>query len=277
MRRPISTCSGTVFFDFTRPESFPERLKDALGMRVFYAREDRPLEHFDRSGFSNGKEKILIYESTERYIPHRFTEPHPVSHEPDERSAIRKSVAMAKDHVLGRDLDTYFRLFLQRNYLTTDLFSMAATLKFDLFEYISEITPEYSLDQEIPWLFYHDQLNDENTSFYYQHSEEEIETYCDNIVDLSVKLKKLYNLKLVFMGIPTKYTIYHTVLNDDPYNNFIPRLYEELKERGIPVISLYEDYMNSDDLLFFGTDSHWTEAGLSIAIDNAVEIINQIN
>jgi hypothetical protein len=268
---------GDSFFDFTRPVSFPERLGDSLGMRVFYAREDRPLEHFGRAGFHNDSTKILLFESTERYIPLRFSKPHPADYVPDERSEVRKDLAAVKDYILGRDLEQYYKLFIERNYVTTGLFSLAATFKFDVFGYISDITPKYSLDGDIPWLFYYDQLNDEPSSFYYRHSDEEIRTYCDNIEDLARKLKEMYNLKLVFMGIPTKYTIYHGVLNDDPYNNFIPRLYAELKKRGIPVISVYEDYVKSDELLYYGTDSHWTEAGLSIALNNAIKVIRDIN
>ncbi|MFH0758088.1 MAG: hypothetical protein V2B15_12440 [Bacteroidota bacterium] len=268
---------GDSFFDFTRPVSFPDLLADTLHKRVYFERGDRPLETLARNNFSNRKEKILIYESTERYIPFRFETPQPDTFDFSEKTGLWKKAAAIKTYVFERDLEKYYKLFLQRNYVTTGLFSLVATIKFDAFKYISDITPVYSLDRNIPWLFYFDQLNDENSSFYYQHSDKELNTYCNNIADLAEKLKENYNLKLVFMGIPTKYTIYHTVLNDDPYNNLLPRLYAGLEERGIPVISLYEDYVSSDALLYYGTDSHWTEAGLSIAIDNAVEVINRLN
>jgi len=66
------------------------------------------------------------------------------------------------------------------------------------------------------------------------------------------------------------------LLNDDPYNDFLPRVYTGLEKRGIPAIPLYEDYKNSEELLFFGTDVHWNVKGLSIAIDNTVELINYL-
>lgn len=79
---------------------------------------------------------------------------------------------------------------------------------------------------------------------------------------------------MVFMGIPSKYTIYHTLLNNDPYNNFLPRLYKGLEERGVPCISLYEDYIGKKEVLYYGTDTHWNEKGLSIAINNTVELLH---
>ncbi len=68
---------------------------------------------------------------------------------------------------------------------------------------------------------------------------------------------------MVFMAIPSKYTIYHTLINDDPYNDFLPRLYAGLEGAGYPCIRLYEDFMNADEVLYYGTDTHWTGKGLN--------------
>ena len=85
------------------------------------------------------------------------------------------------------------------------------------------------------------------------------------------------------MIIPSKYTIYHRVVNNDKYNNFIPRLYQGLEQRNIPVIRVYEDYTNyverhdMDHPLYYGTDTHWTERGLNMALNNTLEEIRTIN
>ena len=73
-----------------------------------------------------------------------------------------------------------------------------------------------------------------------------LKTYCDNIADLRDKLKEMYNLDMVFLPIPSKYTIYHKLINQDPYNNFLPRLYEGLDKRGVPTINLYDEYRQCD-------------------------------
>ena len=51
---------------------------------------------------------------------------------------------------------------------------------------------------------------------------------------------------MIFMPIPSKYTIYHKLMNNDEYNNFLPLLYEGLEKRGIPVVKLYEDYNKAE-------------------------------
>ena len=268
---------GDSFFDFTRTKTFPESLGDTLHQKAFYARMDRPLQYLAEHKFDNSQEKILIYETVERYIPTRFTEPHKESLIVDRRSDLRKKGAAIRDFIFMRNKDLLYWTLLSRNYLTTGIFSFITTLKFDVFKYISGMTPVYYLEDERPWLFYYEQVNEEESSFYYQHSQDEMDTYCDNIADLASKLYTHYNLKMVFMAIPSKYTIYHTLLNDDPYNDFLPRIHAGLEERGIPVIPLYEDYINSEEVLFFGTGSHWNATGLSIAIDNTVDLLDSLN
>ncbi|PID91751.1 MAG: hypothetical protein CSA96_06640 [Bacteroidetes bacterium] len=267
---------GDSFFDFTRMTTFPERLSDSLNKRVFYARMDRPLTLLAENEYRNEEEKILLFESAERYIPTRFTTPHQLGHLADERSGVRKALANTRDVIFQDNTDALYSTLLSRNVLTCDLYSMAATMKFDVFGYITDMTPVYTLEEETPWVFYHDQLGDDPGSFYYQYSDDEINTYCDNMVDLSEKLYETYKLKMVFMAIPSKYTIYHDLINNDPYNDFLPRLYAGLEERGMPVIRLYEDFMESDELLYYGTDTHWRESGLDIALANTLDLFQSL-
>lgn len=265
---------GDSFFDFTRMETFPEALGDSLNERTFFARMDRPLQYLAEHQYKTDREKILIFESAERYIPTRFTEPHKAELIKDTRSPVRKEFADIRDYIFQPNTEALYQTLLKRNYLTTELFSLSATLKFDLFGYISDFTPIYSLDQNVPWLFYYDQVNEDPGSFYYNYSQEEIDTYCDNIADLAKKLHQLYHLKMVFMGIPSKYTIYHRVVNDDPYNNFLPMLQDGLQKRGVPYIPLYEEYIQSKDTLYFGTDTHWNQEGMKIALEKTIRVIN---
>jgi hypothetical protein len=267
---------GDSFFDFSRITTFPERLGDTLGKRVFYERMDLPLQYLAGHGYKNSEEKILLYESAERYIPDRFTTPQRKELTVDQRSRPRQIVGEARDLIFQENTAVLYSTFLLRNILTTDLVSLSNTFKFKVFGYITPLTPKYYLGGDTPWLFYHDQLNEEPSSYYYHHTDEEINTYCDNIADLSGTLYDQYKLKMVFMAIPSKYTINHTLLNDDPYNNFLPRMYEGLEKRGIPVIRLYEDFMNSDKVLYYGTDTHWREIGLSMALDKTLEMFETL-
>lgn len=267
---------GDSFMDFTRMTTFPERLNDSLGVRTFYARDDQPLQHLAEEGYNNDSRRIMIYESAERYIYFRFTEPHQVHFDRDTRSGLRKVAVEARDLVFQDNTENLYQNLITRSYFTTDFYSSLKTFKFNTFDYITKLTPVYSLEEEVPWLFYYDQLNDEPSSFYYQHTQDEIDNYCDNIADLADKLDKQYNIEMVFMAIPSKYTICHTVVNSDTYNNFIPRLYNGLEKRGVPIIPVYEDFKASEEVLYYGTDTHWREAGLEIALNNTLDTLKKL-
>jgi hypothetical protein len=85
---------------------------------------------------------------------------------------------------------------------------------------------------------------------------------------------------MIFMIIPSKYTIYHNVvgMDDAAYGQFIPRMYTELRQRGIPVVDFYDEMMAQrfDKLLYYGTDTHWTEDGLQIALGESLDVIESL-
>ena len=162
---------------------------------------------------------------------------------------------------------------MKKSYFTSGIYTIIATVKFVMFRYISNLTPVYFIKDGIPWLFYHEQVNSENTSFYYKHSQEEIENYCNNVEDLDKKLMKEYNIQLLFLPIPAKYTLYHKFINDDEYNNFLPRFYDELGKKDVKFIRIFEDYLYSDEILYYGTDSHWKNKGMDMAVDKIMEFL----
>jgi hypothetical protein len=266
---------GDSFFDFSRIPTFPERLGDTLHKRVFYARYDYPLNTLAEKNYRKGSPRVLIYETAERYIPLRFSKPQENEYKPDTRSDLRKRFALLWHGAFIKDSEVRYSLLLTRSYFTEKIYSMIATLKFDAFGYIAETTPVYALNQKVPWLFYYEEVNKDNTSFYYKHSDKEIETYCDNIADLRKKLKDRYNLDMLFFPMPCKYTIYHKFINQDPYNNLLPRIYKGLEKRGVPVIKVYDDYMQSGEILYFGTDTHWNEKGVNIALSKTLDFLKK--
>ena len=98
------------------------------------------------------------------------------------------------------------------------------------------------------------------------------------IADLARKLNEHYKLKMVFMAIPSKYTIYHSLVNEDMYNDFLPRLYAGLEARGVPYIPLYNDFMEAkkEGWIYYGSDTHWTQKGLDIALDKTLEVLETL-
>ena len=267
---------GDSFFDFSRMVTFPERIADTLHKKVYYRRmleDHRPVIYLKQDNYADTNPKILLYETSERFLAFRFLNRHDTIPPVDNRIKFRKTAAAVWNWVFIEERELKYNVLLQRNMLTAGLYSDIATLKFDAFNYITESTPIYSLKNDEPWLFYMDEVNDDNSSFYYKFTDEEIYQICDNIADVAGVVKRKYNLQFIFMPIPSKYAIYHTMVNNDEYSNFLPRLYEGLDKRGIPVVKLYDKFINSKEILYYGTDNHWNKKGLDIAVSEALEVM----
>jgi hypothetical protein len=268
---------GDSFFDFARHENLPEQIHDWFNMPVYFERNDYPLASLAQKGYENEEPKILIYETVERNIAYRFREKHKIPGNPEK--ANNKDDTSFKNTIIEflfpQQTEELYNKVLQRSYITTKIYEWIATLKFNLFGYVSRLTPKYTLkNQEDPWLFYHREVSDEHWGFYYQHSEKEINTYCNNIADLAAKLEKEFSLKMVFVVVPNKYTIYHTMLNDHTYNDLLPDIYKGLEKRNIPVVKLYKPYLrNKGEKLYHGTDTHWNQQGIDIAVNKTIKVI----
>ncbi|MEN8229376.1 MAG: hypothetical protein ABFS38_14555 [Bacteroidota bacterium] len=271
---------GDSFLDFSRQLTLPERLNDTLPEKVFYHRflspqQSNPLCVLSDYNIRAGDPKIVIYQAVERNIAFKFDKPYTDSlcgHDPE--SELSSADRVAKKVFPGNDEEMY-RQLLKKSVFTSALFGLSSTLKFNLFGYISGQTPVYKTGEN-PWLFFNKQLDDEPGSYYYDYSMEEIERYCDNIAFLSRQLEEKMNMKLVFLPIPNKYTLYHTVVNDDPYFEFLPLLQAGLKERNVTCVELYEDFLNADEVLYYGTDTHWNKKGVDITLENLLKTLNAL-
>ncbi len=280
---------GDSFMDFSRHTQISRRIFDSLQTPVFYEYDYDPIKFLGEKNYNNDEPKILLYTRTERWIPINFGE-NPITEEiktnnnpsgpaDNEKSSLAKRGFNKIKNLLFIDrADELLKAMLQRSYVISDINEFIATLKFDLFGYVSVFTPRYTLEQETPWLFYVDQIDkDEVTSFYYPHSDQDVATMADNIEKMSKHLWEKYNLQMVFLPVPSKYTIYYHLV--DPaaqYNNFIPRLYAELDKRQVTYVNLYQAYKASDEYVFYGTDDHWTEAGVNIATEKVLNKIEEI-
>jgi hypothetical protein len=100
---------------------------------------------------------------------------------------------------------------------------------------------------------------------------------------LDAELKK-HNLRLVLLLVPTKYTIYRSLLKDDDIKESAPGSYldvveKSLREADIPVVNLLssfkqkaaEDY-KSNMYIYWRDDTHWNARGVELA---AQEILKQ--
>lgn len=116
------------------------------------------------------------------------------------------------------------------------------------------------------WLYFGDTLND----------------YCgiplsDEVIHASVEhLSEIWkcccenNVQFVFTVAPNKNSVYpENMPSRFPMGESgnVAQLYAGLEERGIPYVDLHEVFRNSDDTLYFQTDSHWNTKGAAFAAD----------
>lgn len=249
-----------------RVKNVPGRLADTLKKKVFFSQTSEPLEMLENTGFQKGEKKYLILETAERRVPSLFSGGH--------SKLVKTNPVLVNlmTTVIPVNIEQRYTFLLQKSKATHYIYKELATLKFNLFGYISSVTPVYK--KEPPWLFYYQDVNDKKTSFYYKFTDEEIKSICDNIENLSRQLNDKYNIEFVFMPVPNKYTIYHRLLNNDEYNNLLPRIYIELKNRNVKVCNLYDVYMNSGKELYYPTDTHWNEEGVKIAVNEVIKFID---
>ena len=265
---------GDSFFEFSRHKQIPERLADDFSKKVHLVNGDYPLDYLASIGYSDTVPKLVIIERVERFIPLAYEKEHIIP--PIQTSDIASSFnpfPYIREKLFYESSEELYDLMIKRSYLSTDLNALFATLKFDLYGKISKLTPTYLKDNPDSWLFYHDQVNETKSSFYYQHSDEQMDSIASNMADLSSKLFSAYNMQVVYLPLPAKYTLYHDVINDDPYNEFLPRLYLGLDKIGVKYINVFDDFLESDTLLYYRTDSHWNQKGIDIAYQDILRFI----
>ena len=247
-------------------KNVPGRIADTLKKKVFFTRSHDVLSKLDLKKYQKKDKRYLILESVERSIP--------------ELLAGKQNIMIQKKSTMNNIIETVkmvnleqrYTYILQRGFLTHYIYKKLATLKFNLFGYITSLTPVYK--KEPPWLFYCQEVDDRKTSFYYKFTVEEITTICDNLQKLNDQLIEKFNIELIFLPIPNKYTIYHKLLNNNEYNNFLPKIYSEMMKRNVKVCNIYDSFMNSEKELYYPTDTHWNEEGIKITVSQLLRIID---
>lgn len=272
---------GDSFFDLTYQKNIPELLSDTLNLKVFsYVSTDPfrsdPFCLLNEAGYQYNKiPRKFIYETVERNIAQKFLKRY--NSGCTDNSAYKQTFKeKTKAFIFKENSEKLYSMLLQQNILTSRFYSLVSSIKFNVFGYISPLTSIYTTHPE-PWLFYEKEYTHELGGFYYPYTDKEIQDYADNIAHLKNELKSNYNLDLLFLPVPTRYTICHKLVNNHAYNNFLPRLYHELDKRGIEYIDLYTNYSKTDRILYHGTDTHWNPAGVDIALELVINKLNLNN
>ncbi len=272
---------GDSFFDVSFQTTLPERISDTTDTKVFcYMTQDptqaNPFSILNEKGFTKRViPKVIIVESVERNIPTKFSKPYEIECS-DSIKPNNFYDRLMNNYIFKSSDEQLFDLMLKRSYLTSYIYATISTLKFDLFGDISSHTPVYRVEPS-PWLFYSKSLDSVPGGFYYKHNQGEISNYADNIALLANNLKSVYNLEMIFMAVPNKYSLYNKFVNNDEYNNFIPILQNELEKRNVHYIDLYSKFASSKENLYYGTDTHWNKKGVDLALKLTLAAIDSVN
>ncbi|MBN1926010.1 MAG: hypothetical protein JW798_09250 [Prolixibacteraceae bacterium] len=271
---------GDSFFDMIFVTSLPERLSEKLNQKVYsYVTQDptqaNPFCLLESVNFNQSDStKYFIYETVERNIPEKFSTEYTTSCDVIKKQGASKLFENMINLIFRRNSENLYEVMLKQSHFTNKVYSAIASLKFNWFGYISTLTARYKKGEQ-PWLFYKKEYGTDPGCFYYSYSEEEIERYADNVKRMRDKLFEQYNLELIFMPIPNKYSLYHKFINNDQYNNFLPKLHTALDKRNINYIDIYEDFSKSADTLYYGTDTHWNSEGIDLALNLTLNKINR--
>jgi len=275
---------GDSFMESCRGHKrFPDMLSDRLGDTVYPVFAGQVWEYFDpvyvfwKNNITRDKRRIVLLERVERYIIHTYgtATDHDTSAFLEEAEAQTVTYWSVQRRRWFTEAEKNYEVFLTSSDYMTPLMEIWNTFRFIVLKQISDETPVYSLNP--PFLFEAEEaLPGHVTSFYYPHTDSLIGQIAENITAMKDILLERYNAELVFMPVPNPYTLYRSLVNNDPYDNYLPRLCARLEENGVRTVRLYEKFSESGKILFFPTDTHWNAEGARLAADEAGKVISRM-
>ena len=281
---------GDSFFDCDSDSPlFAKELEERLGLPIYNRStlmhtdvdvDVNPMAFLKSMNYRKGKRRILILEHVERHSMVNIfaldSSPMEDVDKEDEILTFHSLNDWVVKHLIvlnngNKDFDYYFR----RNILTYPLTKWIANFRFKFLGEFDSNIGNYSLSHRM--LFYSGDLG-----FNYAHKSERILDLMATILsEFSQKLKQAYNIDLVYVVIPNKYSIYNDFVRPYFYDNYITQISEKLRAKGVPFIDLYSVYMNyrsTDDsrLLYFPSDTHFTPFGKGLLVEAAIKELKNL-
>jgi|GEM_PF-6530918 len=294
---------GDSFFEANLGSpTLPYLLNEASSKKVYHLSRndflkynDNPITFLKNIDYKKGDKKYLVLETVERYALERsvsyveaINTPSAGS-ETDGTKSLYTSLNVtnnsdagdikAKSHsyknIIAKTKSAFdsnkFNYFFYNNKLFSPINKLNKNLRFKLLDEVEKTTPKYSTDPGM--LFYVEDINFNNLDI----QSEPINMFANNIARLQDTLLEDYNIELIFVLIPTKYSIYGKYTKDYKlYNDFIPRSYKELNKHNINTFDTYNLFINEDsiedDLLYYKGDSHFTPRGKNLVLKHILAL-----
>lgn len=286
----IITFGDSFFLSRLDSHIFATELQRQSGYAVFNVNDgvseyyDDPLYYLSKMNFPKGERKTLILEVAERYsiknsnFYHRpYTPKTPIGKRLGKWGKIFRfakplyiSFLKLKSSFPQKE---DFNYFFRNNVFIFPIIKFQKEFKFRFLKEIDHRIGDYSHQPEM--LFFHESVEFNNT----QKSEAVMEEMAERIQQLSETLKKKYNIDLIYVIIPNKFSIYADYIPNYEYDNFIPQINHKLQEKGIKTIDIYDkflEYRNGEDseLLYYISDTHYTPLGKKILVDETMRRLN---
>jgi hypothetical protein len=242
----------------------PVELEKLSVIKTFYPPNNvDTLQYLRDNDYQNKNQKIIVVETVERNIninlgledrPSVETTPSPVV------SGFCQKLTVFLFN------QTEVEYFIKNNYFLKPIRLWLKQLAYQYFGDIDNMIGLYSRNPKM--LFFSEEVNFNKDTNKLQP--ENMKKLVDKITQLNQELKEKYNLKMIFVIIPNKLSIYHDILKNDPgYDNFLPLLQTELKNRDVDYIDLYQAYSqiykdNNNFTLYYPNDTHYTASGKMI-------------
>ncbi len=226
-----------------------------------------PLAYLKAIGYQPDRRRILILESVERSSLERTA-----TFGSDGGGSANRLNAVAFKLLKNNDVEYFFK----NNLVTHPAIKWVKNLRFDWFGSIDKAIGAYSLNPDM--LFYQRDLD-----FAARPKPDPVlDRAAARVANLARTLRSRYNLELLFVIVPDKYSVYRDYLDKEkPYDRYIPRMVSRLRERGVPAVDLYSAYarFRREDRrpLYFAGDTHYTAVGKMVLVEECVREIAKMN
>lgn len=219
-----------------------------------------PLDYLQAIGYQPDRRRVLILESVERSSLERTA-----TFAATAGSAANSLNAVAFKLLKNNDVEYFFK----NNVVIHPAMKWLKNLRFSWFGSIDGAIGAYSLNPDM--LFYQRDLDFAALA----KPDSVLDRAADRIAELADILRERYDLTLLYVIVPDKFSVYRDYLDRaKPYDGYIPRLVGRLRDRGVAAVDVYSAYQrfrNTDKRpLYYAGDTHYTPLGKTILLNACI-------
>ncbi len=261
----ILTLGDSFFNSSLESDLFANELARKGGFAVhnlasadFFEPYSYPLAYLKSIGYRPDRRRILVLESVERSSLERAGS----SYLGAAGASANRVNALAFRVLKNNDVEYFFK----NNMVTHPAIKWLKNVRFDCFGVIDRAIGAYTVHPDM--LFYQRDMEFADMP----KPDAVLDAAAGRVAQLAEILRREYDLDLLYVVIPDKYSVYRDYLPyAGRYDGYVPRLVERLRSRGVHAVDLYAAYeerrRSGSEPLYFVTDSHYTAAGKAVAVD----------